>query len=124
ANRRAARAWLARGRLLVSGVRLRDGDADQSIRDADGPVTRREDWSRDQRGSGEQRKSERGGRQVPVLRNDPGYGGCATKPGGRADPGPVDGGGGSAAREHPRVRTPHGEDRYREIRSRAGSPGS
>ena len=46
ANRRPARARLALGRLLVSGVRLRDGDADQCVRNAGRPVARRADRSR------------------------------------------------------------------------------
>ena len=39
----------------------------------------------------------------------------------RADPRPVDCRRGSAAREHSRVRPPHGEDRHREIRPREGA---
>ena len=46
ADRRPARARLAVGRLLVSRVRLRDGDADQSVRDAARPVARRADRPR------------------------------------------------------------------------------
>ena len=47
-----------------------------------------------------------------------------TSAGRRADSRPVDGRRGSAAREHSRVRPPHGEDRHREIRPGAGRPGS
>ena len=39
----------------------------------------------------------------------------------RADSRPLDCRGGSQAREHSRVRPPHGEDRHREIRARRGS---
>ena len=42
----SARGRLAVGRLLLSGVRLRDGDADQSLRDTARSVARRPDWSR------------------------------------------------------------------------------
>ena len=42
----SARARLALGRLLVSRVRLRDGDAHQRVRNASRPVTRRADRSR------------------------------------------------------------------------------
>ena len=45
-DRRSARARLAVGRLLVSRVRLRDGDADQCVRNTGRPVTRRADRSR------------------------------------------------------------------------------
>ena len=71
ADRRSARARLALGRLLVSGVRLRDGDADQCVRDPGRSVTRRADRPRRQaRGRG--RSGGRVRREVSVLRDDSG----------------------------------------------------
>ena len=56
ADRRPARARLALGRLLVSGVRLRDGDADQCVRNTGRPVTRRADRPRGRGGRVERRE--------------------------------------------------------------------
>ena len=129
ADRRSAGARLAVGRLLLSRVRLRDGDADQSIRDAARPVARRadrpSDRARDGHG-GRQRPAARPAPrrrrewQVPVRRDD---GRHATRIDARAAgerPRPVDVRRRSAAREHPRVRPPDGADRHREIRPRQG----
>ena len=71
-DRRPTRARLALGRLLVSGVRLRDGDADQCVRNTGRPVTRRRGSAPGvEAGGGEPRRSfSGGGRQVSVLRDD------------------------------------------------------
>ena len=63
--------------------------------------------------------------QVPVPRDDSWHGrnsrGCGTR---RTNPRAVDCRRRSAAREHPRVRSPYGADRHREIRAREGGAGS
>ena len=63
--------------------------------------------------------------EVPVPRDDACHGrsarGCARR---RADRGSLDVRRRSAAREHSRIRPPDGADRHREIRQRAGGPGS
>ena len=63
ADRRPARARLAVGRLLVSGVRLRDGDADQCVRNTGRPVTRRADRPRDR----PEQASSRGVATAPAM---------------------------------------------------------
>ena len=62
ADRRSARARLAVGRLLVSGVRLRDGDAHQCVRNTGRPVTRRADRPRE-------RARQRRARPAPSARS-------------------------------------------------------
>ena len=62
--------------------------------------------------------------KVPVPRDVACHGrsarGCARR---RANPSPMDVRRRSEAREHSRIRPPHGADRHRKIRSRAGGPG-
>ena len=74
AGRRSARARLALGRLLVSRVRLRDGDADQSLRNTARPVARRADWPRPRRGRGE--RAGRSQRVADASARGPGTARC------------------------------------------------
>ena len=73
----------------------------------------------------QRRRAPRREFQVPVPRDDPRHGrngrGCGTR---RTKPGAVDCRRRSAAREHPRVRSPYGAHRHREIRAREGGAGS
>ena len=62
---------------------------------------------------------------IPATEGAPGSETRPSRPADRrADPRPVDGRRRSAAREHSRVRPPHGADRHREIRPREGGSGS
>ena len=70
-------------------------------------------------GPGDRRQRRRVRWQCPFTAMIPGNG--EVKRRGRADPRPVDRRGGSQAREHSRVRPPHGEDRHREIRAERGA---
>ena len=60
-------------------------------------------------------------RKCPFTAMIPGTEGSAIGCGRRTGPGPLDGRRRSEAREHPRVRPPHGADRHREVRAREGA---
>jgi hypothetical protein len=74
-DHRSARTRLALGRLRVSRVRLRDGDAHQRLRDTGRPVARGADRSRHEPG---RRRAPRRREQMPLHRDDPFDGGGAT----------------------------------------------